>query len=358
MLRIRLITLLVLSCFQLKAQIPVIHRMNFFGIGDSVLIFHKTDTSLNSFTVGAAGANVLWDFSTMNFNYPFVSTDTLFFISPAGTPFYPGRLTADYSNSNLCMLRKTISYSPLNNDFNYYFSDNDSITFIGHWANTGGAEIWEDHCTNSIKELSFPFSFPDYFLDSFVRYYFDMSGSDAHYVKGTKYVVVDGYGSLITPDGITLNNVLRIHAIETVVDSNILFGTIMYMRHNYRWYSSEKKGYILSMEMSPNNSTIQSVDYQRQFNKHTTANYISANYNSLIIYPNPNDGRFKFSNPTNRNIHLIEIFNSSGQRVYSMVYPSQHKEYEIDVSDNGPGIYFIKIHNGFTSHSEKVLILK
>ena len=134
-----------MTCFLLQAQSPIINRTNYFEIGDSVLLYHKYDTSLNSFTVGAAGTNVLWDFSNMDFNHPSILIDTLFYISPAGTPFYPNHLSADYSQATLCYIRKTEPFSTENNEYNYYFSSNDSIAFIGRWADNGGTERWEDH---------------------------------------------------------------------------------------------------------------------------------------------------------------------------------------------------------------------
>src|SRR5687767_2187422 len=95
--------LLLLLPIYLQAQSPVITRSNYFDIGDTALIYVKFDTSLLSLSVGDAGADVVWDFSNVDFNHPSVIVDTLLFISPVGTPFYSTADSADYSDANLSM---------------------------------------------------------------------------------------------------------------------------------------------------------------------------------------------------------------------------------------------------------------
>ncbi len=355
-MKLTFICLLLLTCFLLQAQTPIINRTNYFEIGDSVLLYHKYDTSLNSFTVGPAGANVLWDFSNMDFNHPSVLVDTLFYISPAGTPFYPNHLSADYSQATLCFIRKTEPFSTENNEYNYYFSSNDSIAFIGRWADNGGTERWEDHCTDFIKELIFPLSYPTHFIDSYARLYNDVSGSGNHFVTGNNSVTVDGYGSLITPDGTTVNNIIRIHSVLSARDSNDLFGISNYTRHQYRWYSSDKKGYILSFEMSEDSSVIETANYQRQFDLNTSIGDIRKNDNSFIIYPNPNNGQFTISTSPYEKAIRIGIFNSLGQQVYSGSNSDQLLEKQIELSTHEKGIYFIKMNTGGVNYIKSIVI--
>jgi hypothetical protein len=353
-MKFKLTGAMLLSCFLLQAQ-PVIDRSNYFEIGDSVLVYHKADTSLNSFTPGPSGANVLWDFSAMDFQHPSITTDTLFYISSVGTYFYPSSMSADYSLSNMCVLRKAAPFDPFNNDFNYFISDNDSISFIGHWANNGGTSLWEDHCTNVIKEIAFPFTYANAYVDPYVRFFYDMSGSDGHYLTGTNTVTADGYGTLITPGNVTVNNVLRIHSIETVRDSNYMFGITTYATHTYRWYSSDVKGVIFSMQMIQNNpAVIQSANYIEQMNFNTGVNNAAAN-SAFHISPNPSEGRFYISSVNNKEINRVEIFNSTGQKI-SAINSILRNGYEIDLSEYGSGIYFIGIHSGAQVHFEKLVV--
>lgn len=323
---------------------------NNFQAGDSLLLYHKHDGSLSTFSVGTAGANVTWDFSAMDFNHPSVIVDTLFYLHPTGTPFYPVTLSADYSLSNLCFLRKTNAFDTRNFDYNYYYADNDSLSFIGHWADNSGNDHWEDHCTDFIKELAYPFSYLDTYTDLFEEFYVDMSGSDEHYVTGLRTVTADGYGTLITPDGITLNNILRIHIIEMSSDSNVLFGVTLRTIHTYRWYSPLIKGYILSMEMDAANSVITLADYQKQTNVTTSVNEINSSV-AFNLYPNPSKGVFTVQ--STNTLSQIDIYNSMGQCVSHHSYAPLIFNTELNISFLPKGIYLVK-----TALEGKVLIKK
>src|SRR5690606_15856699 len=82
-------TALLLVTHFLAAQSPTLTRSNYFVIGDSALEYLKYDTSLWSVSIGPLGQGVTWDFSAIDLEHPSVMVDTLLFIDPAGTPFYP-----------------------------------------------------------------------------------------------------------------------------------------------------------------------------------------------------------------------------------------------------------------------------
>jgi hypothetical protein len=292
----------------------------------------------------------------MDFTHSSVTTDTLSYISSVGTYFYPISLSADYTLSNVCVFKQKAYFDPFNNDYNYYVTNNDSISFIGHWANNGGTSLWEDHCTDFIKEITFPFSYLSTFVDTYDRFYNDLSGSDFHFVTGTNTVTADAYGTLITPDGITVQHVLRVHSVETRRDSCQLFGVTNETVHTYRWYSSDVKGWILSFQMTQNNQSILSADYQEQTNFNTSSNTLVSVNNPVVIYPNPNNGQFKILNPTNNEIFSIEVFNSVGQNVCSVNHPAVQNSVEIDLSKNSKGIYFVKVFTGEGVHVQKIIV--
>lgn len=338
-----LLLLFYFHCTLLLSQ-PVLTRSNYFYIGDSTLIYHKFDSSLVGFNSGSSGANVTWDFSSMDFNHPAVNVDTILYIDPVGTPFYPVTMSADYSQSNLCYFIKSNPFSPFNLDYNYCYIDNDSLSFIGHWPDGGGNELWEDHCTDLIKLLSFPFHYQDNFIDTFSRFYFDMSGSDEHYQNGTNSVIADGYGTLITPDGITVPDILRIHTIESVRDSNLLFGITNFTQHNYYWYSSNSRGFILRLEMyRTDSSMISSAYYQKQTNTNASVNNISTNQNLLHFYPNPGKDRFSFVSALN-GYAKIDTYNSFGQKIFSINKSLTNGVNELDFHDLPAGVYYVKVY--------------
>ncbi|TAH40964.1 MAG: T9SS type A sorting domain-containing protein [Bacteroidetes bacterium] len=352
-MKIKFLLLFFFACNLLCSQ-PILTRNNYFEINDSILLYQKSDTTLFGFSTGSSGANMVWDFSMMDFTHPSVTVDTVIYLDPNGTPFYPVRMSADYSQSNLCFLIKTNPYSPLNYDYNYCYINADSLSFIGHWPDGGGNEIWEDHCSDYLKLLKFPFTYQNNFVDTFKRFYFDMSGSDGHYISGTHAVTADGYGSLITPDGTTIHDILRIHSVESVRDSNVLFGINYRTQHNYYWYSANQRGYIFRLEMYASDSIlISSAYYQKQTNLHSSIQGLE-NKNDFILYPNPGAGCFRISN-TGRKIDLIEIYDSKGKFIQS-IRPFTYEANDLNLSFLPAGMYMIRVENDLRSFTQKLMI--
>lgn len=282
-MRNSLLPILFLSAAIGHAQ--TLTRSNYFEIGDSALLYVKFDTAVWSIDVGMAGDDQEWDFSAVDFGHPSVSVDTLVWISPVGTPFYPTYMNADYSLANLCMVRRTEEFSPENNDHNYYFADDDSLAFLGHRAATGGTELWEDQFPDPRRDLQFPLSFGASYTDPFERTFFDMSGSDFHRMTGTHTVTVDGSGTLITPDGDVLEDVLRLNEVTEFVDSS-MFGLQSYSIHRYSWWSASGKGAVISLDMYPDDPMVNVAYYLRQTNTSTSIAE-NAPGAELRIFPSP-----------------------------------------------------------------------
>jgi hypothetical protein len=333
-MRLSLLLLLLPCC--LHAQSPVITRANYFDIGDSALVYYKFDTSLWSVSVGPSGANVTWDYSDMDFTHPSVIVDTVFFISPVGTPF-----ETEYPQANIAMLRKTDPFSTENNDYNYYYVTNDSLSFLGHWASNGGTELWEDSFTNSLKELRFPLTYGDAYVDSFTRSFVDYSGSGTHYATGTYTVTVDGYGMMVTPDGTTLNDVIRVHNKTTTKDSSML-GVDVFTLHNYKWYSQSKKAFVLSMQTAFGDSmAVETAEYQKQTNVITSVNDQRLGGGRLSVYPNPTNDVATISIEHHAALQSIELYNALGQRIRFLKVDTK-RNVVFDMSDLPNGLYTIR----------------
>jgi hypothetical protein len=346
--------LFFLQSIYLNAQ-PVLTRNNFFFIGDSTLVHTKFDASLLTFSPGSSGVNTTWNFSSMDFTHPSVYTDTVIFMDPVGTPYFPSSLSADYSGANICYLVKTDPTSPNNLDYNYCYADTDSLAFIGHWANSGGSDLWEDHCSDPIRLLSFPISYGDTFTDSFERFYFDMSGSDGHWITGSNSVTADGYGTLIDPGGNTLTDVLRIHSVESVRDSNALFGITYRTQHNYYWYDMNQHGYVLRLEMGADSTEIISAYYQRQTNIVTAIETSGISLNRSSIFPNPCNGHFRYDAPYEA-MFAMEIYTEAGQLVKTIQTYLHKGVNDLDFTFLSPGMYYLKILNCYQIIEKKLVV--
>ena len=77
---------------------------------------------------------------------------------------------------------------------------------------------------------------------------------------------------------------------------------------------------------------------------------ISSNKHNIVIYPNPNKGKFTIAQTGN--IKSIEIYNVMGE----IVYKSRTSNTKIDISAQPKGIYFVKVDNGKKIHVEKFVL--
>ena len=114
-------------------QIPIITQSDYYQLGGEYLRINKFDIELNSVSIGSSGTNITWDFSTVDFAHPSVMFDTISCVLPNGTPFFnePGM---NYNLSNYCLRKDTETFSPEDDTYFYYKLENDSLNFIGDWA--------------------------------------------------------------------------------------------------------------------------------------------------------------------------------------------------------------------------------
>jgi len=80
------------------------------------------------------------------------------------------------------------------------------------------------------------------------------------------------------------------------------------------------------------------------------------NDNSISISPNPSNGKFQLavSGSQFAKNYNVEIYNIRGEEIYKSQI--RNPKSEIDLSTQPGGIYFIKIHNGQTVLSKKIVI--
>ena len=339
----------LLSIFLLTAiynlsfcQVPIITQSDYFQLGGEYLRINKNDTELNSVSIGSSGTIITWDFSTIDFGHPSVIFDTISCILPNGTPFFnePG---VNYDLSNYCLRRDTETFSPEDDTYFYYRLENDSLNFIGDWADNGVSEKWFYSFSNLRTDLIFPFTYNDSHIDTFESSFYDMSGSDWHYQSGSTEVFVDGYGEIITPDGNTIYNTVRVKEVVNIVDSNLLFGVNNYINTSYYWYSTDEEGPILQFDMHPNlPNTINRAYYFKKTVQTTSISEIPETP-SFNIYPNPTSNTFSISTVDNSNDDFaISIYNYSEKLVKKKENVSANTVFTNN-EDLSPGIYIIEL---------------
>jgi len=74
---------------------------------------------------------------------------------------------------------------------------------------------------------------------------------------------------------------------------------------------------------------------------------------NLNVYPNPSNGKFTIENASVEN-GKMEIFDLFGQLIYST--DDFNKRKEMDISNFAKGVYLVKINDGKTSYTEKIVV--
>lgn len=91
-------------------------------------------------------------------------------------------------------------------------------------------------------------------------------------------------------------------------------------------------------------ATLSGWDYQTAINDQD---------GKISIYPNPTDGKITINSTEKGYFKTLDIFDSHGRKVF---YKSQiESNYEIDLSELKPGIYFIKIDDGQNTFIREII---
>ncbi len=64
--------------------------------------------------------------------------------------------------------------------------------------------------------------------------------------------------------------------------------------------------------------------------------------NNIAVYPNPNTGKFQVASPKFQ-IQSLEIYNTLGEKVYSMSVTGYSSPVTVNIADKPSGIYVVKI---------------
>ena len=76
---------------------------------------------------------------------------------------------------------------------------------------------------------------------------------------------------------------------------------------------------------------------------------------SITVFPNPSSGKFTIETD-NSSLVTIDVINSTGTIVFSTSNINKLKSVEIDLSNYGGGIYFVRVNNGEKTYTEKILV--
>lgn len=191
--------------------------------------------------------------------------------------------------------------------------------------------------SDPMMQLGLPLTYQGNMSDNFAATFtsgvtFDRSGTNTQ--------TVDGYGTVITPEG-TFTNVLRSHMHQEY--SDVTTGaTITYVADIYTWYKAGVKDPVASVSQLTSNSTLSGTattsygSYLEATGLGITENEIGA----LSAYPNPavSDIKLDLSEDGINNILVTDIQG----KIYTPDYTVMGDKVVMNTNDLRGGVYFIR----------------
>ena len=215
-------------------------------------------------------------------------------------------------------------------------------------------------------KMKYPFTFGDSYQGNFSGTL--KSGSVTRNIKGKYAVSADGYGKLILPGGVELNNTLRIKTVrKNLYGSNSWVSTT-----TYRWYVENVRYPILVVirQDTPNQSNIIKTAYFTHAASLMNAtdeklNELNLDGGELSVYPNP----FVSELHVDYSLHAdgkvtIELYDMSGKKIRTYLnnesQPAGYHTYTISSNDveAGNGTYYLRIKLGDKTYTKKVLSIE
>ncbi len=294
---------------------------------------------------GQAGFNQIWDFSKLQMTKNFEGTVK----------------NSVYSKNYNEVLNTNVVLNEFNNQF-YFRGDKNSLELYG--VSVNDKMIYKYN--KAFVKMRYPFGFGDSFSGTYNGEY--LANNVTGEIDGTYSVEADGYGTLLLPNNLTVENVLRVKTSRNYIktinnkDFNISITT-------YRWYAeSERFPLLVLIENGYENNSKITKSYQAAYREDlnllaqpTSISNTLVN-NAFDIYPNP------FASKATLNFSIIndskvsfDVYSINGEKLMTIVNQDYSAgSYSIDVSKtelNIPsGSYYIKVQLGDEMTTRKIII--
>lgn len=284
-------------------------------------------------TVGPGGANVTWDYSAAVPN-GFLDSgkyEIPLFVPPSNYPFNMAYRFRHSYNGN----------SPNVDYFDYFIITPDSLTRAGMDHNI--ADFHPVSFKNPAPMLRFPMTYGDAWHESIGGEHQSIIGPRDF--EGISYVDADGYGTLILPNA-TLNNVLRVHVIDTFIQN----GSRFEFASTYYFFQPQQRYPVL-------------VHCNRNYDMAYAwigSNFVPTGVEEGIklsaqIYPNPAHHEVRIHWDSPESTGMLTIINLKGQVVRKSTI---HNDETHSIKDLQQGMYFLDVTLGNGQRiREKLLVL-
>ncbi len=318
--------LFVIFLYVLADAQPTINSNVIPSLGFTSRYVKAGTAAVNSFNAGASGANITWNFATLDTSGGSATQRT---VLPDTTPLY-----SDFPG--VVNIAQEVNGGLLGNVYGYAYLDNSKYEYYGT-ENISVVQIYSD----PEKQLIFPFTYNSQFSD-------DFKSANNVYV-GTTDVRGDAYGTLKLPTG-TYPNVLRVKTIEnyyTFIDGDITEDTLHYEGIYYRWYQPNTTNVLMEYSKLLQVVYYQGTRYETDSLKHlyisktavaTGVNEVTAGF-SAGVYPNPTAGNLNVN--SEEIIDRAQVTNMYGQLL--LVQNFDAKSFTLSLQNFASGTYYLEL---------------
>jgi len=375
-----ILALLTLTTTSLAAQ--SLTAANCPQTGDVYSIAILDSAALNPAAFDSSGIGQTWDFSTCTVD----STISLYYINPSTAPapsYFPGTdLVSLQSGAN----------GPQSLVYTYYNTSN-AFAELGTYTsfsvpNTSIQEIQVLPYNPSFVCWTYPLNYGTTQVSKFKASstVFDVieaitASSDSDLVRtGTDTVTLDATGTVITPDGMTIANVLRVKSIQTIHDSiNTIISSGIELNEyslsntrsvTYFYYVQGATHPLIKLYFATTvtntitsgvnlTGAVTTTSKTGQYYQVTAATGITAATaaTGLSVYPNPANGVVTIS--LTSAINSLTLANVTGQLVLSSAEGSiliNGNTASINVSALPKGVYILQSTSNSVTQSQKLIV--
>lgn len=333
--------LLILLTFNFLHAQPTLTFDNYYQLNVPITQ-HYLDATLGS--IGESGENVTWDMSRLEYN-PLELTVEL--KAAEDTPYFnyfPEE--TQYNEANFCL---AVYDGVLNTDYHYLLKTDKHIEFMGNKSTDGVVELdfysFQDRQKIFYNELQYN----QIEADEFEASVFDFSGSEWHYDKGVDSTHYDAYGTLITPDGETLEDIFRIKETIYHRDSSDL-GVFLTKEEKYFWYQKDIAYPIIDIQIRTFNGNV-NPNPIAYYNPPPIANNLQdltqSSFFNLELSPVPSNDvlDIKFEAKTGGEQAQLKVYDVNGRLLKERMLRWKQGEnaLQLEVSDLVSGFYMISL---------------
>lgn len=293
---------------------------------------------------GQGGENQTWDFSETQLDTVFTIQNEI--VDPNETGF-----AINFPVANLAVMHIIQLYAV----FNFYQLTSDSYTELGLAAEINGSASIITYDTNT-PLINFPLHYLDEWITTRSRQLDEYAG-----LSETFEQIYDGWGTVITPNGLALTNCIRIQSLTTqILYLSASPDSIVAENIAYHWYQAGKIGPVMSIishqdEANPHFTSASALEfYADQISLEPAVDATDYHFSLYPSYPNPFSLFSVLEFQLTRDTRVsLQIYDSSGRHVRTLIKakcysPGRYREiwdgknkHGLDVS-NGKYIYILQ----------------